>query len=336
MDERSFKNSGLRLGRIYGVELWIHWALLLWFGYVFYLEWIDATEATRWDSILRTVVWGLATWGTIIIHELGHCYAAHRQGGGADAIVLWPLGGLAYCDAPHLPRNQFWVAIGGPLAQVIPTALAGAAILALHLDVGMFPRANESYLAVALGSFFWWNVVCLVFNLIPLYPLDGGRVFQALLWGKLRNFGRASLITIWASRVTALTGIFLGLFVLDQRFSWLTVGILIWALYGAERLRMRLLSGEEEDYVFGYDFSRGYTSLERTATRERPKSKQRASIIERFKTRSRARAELRETEIRRQVDVLLDKISKEGMASLSHAERKFLEQASKKFHRRNS
>src|SRR5262245_7422311 len=235
MDERSFKNSGLRLGRIFGIELWIHWALLLWFGYVFYLGWIESTEQTRWSSLLRAGLWMLATWGTILIHELGHCYAAHRQGGGADAIVLWPLGGLALCDAPHLPRNQFWVAIGGPLAQLIPTALAGAAILLLKYEPGLFPHAEESYLAVALGALFWWSVVMLAFNVIPRYPFDGGRMFQAILWGKLRNYGRATLITIWTSRITGLLAVFLVLFVLDQRFSWLTVGVLLWGLYGNEQ-----------------------------------------------------------------------------------------------------
>jgi stage IV sporulation protein FB len=328
MSDRNLKNSGIWIGRIYGVDLWIHWTLALWFGYVLYLAWL---RQSGWETLSRTLVWYGAVFGSILIHELGHCYFAVRQGGGAEAVVFWPLGGLAYCDAPHLARNQFWVAAGGPIFQLIPTALAGGAILGFHLDAPMFPGPQSSYLAVALGAMFWWNIVLLVFNVLPMYPLDGGRMFQALLWGKLKSHGRATLVTIWASRITIILT-FIAIFALDKSYSWPVGLILLWALFDTERLRHRLQAGEEgEDYIFGYDFSRGYTSLERTATRDRPKA--RSPIRERLRSRAREHQKGREAEIRRRVDLLLEKISREGLGSLSRAERKFLERAARRFPR---
>jgi len=314
---------------MYGIELWLHWTLLIWFAYVFYGAWVSPGRLGGGETILRTIFWWFAIFGSILFHEMGHCYAASRQGGGADAIVLWPLGGLAYCDAPHLPRNQFWVAAGGPLFQLIPMAAAGALILGFNVTTGPFPHDGSSYLAMILGALFYWNLIILIFNLIPIYALDGGRMLQALLWGKSQSYGRATLITVWTSRISIFICAFLALFFLRDYYLPVLI-ILLWQFFETERLRIRLLSGEEnEDDVFGYDFSRGYTSLERTTTRERPK--RRASFFSKLRARSRAKRELQEAETKKRVDILLDKISREGMQSLTRGERRFLEQASKKY-----
>jgi stage IV sporulation protein FB len=329
MSERTFLTSGIRVLRLRGIDVWIHWSLLLWFAYTFYLNWVDLPDAAI-ESILKTVVWWAAVFLSILVHELGHCYAAFRQGGGADAIVLWPLGGLAHCDAPHLPGSQFWVAAGGPLAQCIPTAISGLLILALGLDPSAFPTAGESYLEVALGALFWWNLILLAFNLLPLYPFDGGRMLQAILWRKLGSHGRATVITVWTSRITILLGAFVLLFILSPAYRWPALFILMWALWDTERLWVRLQSGEEEEGgAFGYDFSRGYSSADRTATRE--KNRAGGSILGRLRGRSRETRRAREAEVRRRVDILLEKISRDGLGSLSRRERKFLEQASRKY-----
>ena len=97
----------------------------------------------------------------------------------------------------------------------------------------------------------------------------------------------------------------------------------------ARAARERLIHGEEEDGIFGYDFSRGYTSLERTATRRAPRKPFLAGVRERRRARALAQQKERDRLLRERVDHLLEKISREGMASLSRAEQKFLAQASK-------
>ncbi len=336
MREMSFSRSGLRAGRIRGIDVWIHWSLLLWFAYVFYREWVgqkDGAPMGGWEMMLHLAVWWVAVGFSILVHELGHCYFAFQQGGSADAVVLWPLGGLAHCDAPHLPRNQFFVAAGGPIAQLLVTIPAGIWIaLSPDLNASAFPTAGQSLLGTALGALFWQNVLLLVLNVIPIYPLDGGRMFQALVWGKLGSFGRATIVTVWTSRTVIILTLIVGLLLPKERtgsFSFLAFMVLIWAVIETERLNQRLRSGEDGDFVFGYDFSRGYTSLERTATRSR--SQARLSFMQRLKLRAQENRQVRESETRRRVDAILEKISREGMTSLSRRERKFLDRASRRF-----
>ncbi len=338
MREMSFARSGLRAGRIRGIDVWIHWSLLLWFAYVFYQEWVgqkNGVPLRGWEMTLHVAVWWAAVGFSILVHELGHCYFAFQQGGSADAVVLWPLGGLAHCDAPHLPRNQFFVAAGGPIAELLIIIPAGIWIaLSPDLNADAFPRAGQSLLETALGALFWQNVLLLGLNVIPVYPLDGGRMFQAIVWGKIGSFGRATIITVWTSRIAILSTIVVGILLpkeIGGRLSFLGLMLLGWAIFETEKLNLRLRSGEEEDFIFGYDFSRGYTSLERTATRSRPQAK--PSFLQRLKLRAHENRQAREAETRRRVDALLEKISREGMASLSRRERKFLERASRRFNK---
>jgi len=325
MGERKFFNSGIRVCRVRGIDLWIHWALILWFAYILYLKWTDKTLGGL-QSILESLLWWTAILGTTLIHEIGHCWMAFRQGGGADAIVLWPLGGLAFCDAPRLPRNQFWVAAGGILFQLVPTALSGLGYLALARWAAPTSEA-VAYAAMFLGALFWWNLLLIIFNLLPIYPLDGGRMLQTILWARF-GYGKGTVITVWVSRIGILVAAVLVLFVLQDLMGWLALAVFIWAFFETERLWVRLQSGEDEESLFGYDFSRGYTSVERTATRDRPTG---IPIFGKLIERRRANRREREADVRRRVDELLEKISREGMASLSARERKFLDQASKKF-----
>ncbi len=339
MEPRNFKTSGIWAGRLRGIDLWIHWSLLLLFAYEIYQHWI---LIKRWEALGNWGLWTAAIFATIFLHELGHCYAAFRMGGGADAIVLWPLGGLAYCDAPRLPRAQFWVATGGPLVNVGLAAFLAGAFLALDLS-GLAPgmripffdiNYSSPYWLIFLQGFFIWNNTLLLFNLLPIYPLDGGRIFQALLWARLHSYGRASLATVWASRAAILLLVLFAFFIAGESTRWFALVIALWAFMHTEMLRHRLQE-EEEDYVFGYDFSRGYTSLERTMVKEKRRPRrQKISIFERFKRHLAKKRALRLAALKDRVDRLLEKISREGMQSLTPGEHRFLEGASRKLRER--
>ncbi|MBI4586698.1 MAG: site-2 protease family protein [Planctomycetes bacterium] len=339
MEQRNFRTSGLWIARLRGIDLWIHWSLLLLFAYEIYKHWI---HMAGWESLGYWGLWTAAIFATIFLHELGHCYAAFRVGGGADAIVLWPLGGLAYCDAPRAPRAQFWVAAGGPLVNVGLAAFLAAAFLAMDSS-GLAPgigipffsiNFSAPYWLIFLQGFFSWNITILLFNLLPIYPLDGGRIFQAVLWARLRSYGRASLVTVWASRVALLLLVLFAFFFAGESTRWLTLAIAVWAFMHTEMLRHRLQE-EEEDHVFGYDFSRGYTSLERTMVKEKRRSRrQKLSFFERYKRHLAKKRALKLAALKDRVDRLLEKISREGMQSLTPGEHRFLEGASRKLKER--
>jgi Zn-dependent protease len=337
MVEHSFLSSGLRLARVRGIPVFIHWSLLLFFLYDVYKIWV---QKIGWTAL---GYWGAGTiglFGTILLHELGHCYAAFRMGGGADQIVLWPLGGLAYCDAPRTPRAQFWVAAGGPLVNVAILALllAAEALVQVAFDRSLVFLENPLWPGArfydirhwALRYLFQLNLSLLIFNLLPIYPLDGGRIFQTIAWARTGSYGRGSLLTVWVSRGALLVLLVLSFFPpLEGTLGPLTFFILLWAFLHTEQLKHRIRE-ESEDYVFGYDFSRGYTSLERAAGAAGEKKRRGPGFLERLRLRRAVKRQAKILAMRQRVDALLAKISSEGMQSLSASERRELEEASRR------
>ncbi len=343
-EDGRLKHMGVKVGKIRGIEVWLHWTLMLvlvgeLFS-AFLLRPAIPFPARQW------LISSLALLLAVVHHELGHCYLSFKLGGGAERLVLWPLGGLGFCKAPLEPRAQFLSAAGGPLANIIlcvgtglVSAISGWSLLPTVADSATFPivRSFCQYL-------FLWNVFLLILNLLPCYPLDGGRMIQAWLWGRIESMGQATYITVKVSQVCAVFGLITGLLIaaigfVDLDFkqthpllSRLSFGLLLMAvthLLFSRGLLHRLQSGEEEEGgIFGYDFSGGYTSLERTATR-----KERASLLgsvrERFRKKARSQRAQRDAAVREQLDLLLVKIHEHGMKSLSRGEQRFLRKASR-------
>ncbi len=314
-------NRGLYVGTVWGIRIRIHWLLLgFW---IFELEDFWPTKISYW-LLLEVLVFG-----HIFLHELGHCFAARSVGGQATDVLLWPLGGLAYCSAPNLPGSQFKVAAGGPLVSLLIVLFSYAAF---GLASSAMPELKyNGYYHYARYALTKWSLYVLIFNLIPLYPLDGGRMYHAIAWGFLERkrghgysaYTRATLATVWASRVTAALGVIYGLY----QESMMLVIIFIWAWSGAEALRKRLQEEEGLDYAFGHDFSRGYTSLK--GSRGLQGERKGGGFFRRLFARSKKSKELSDADERR-LDELLEKISRDGMGSLTPRERRFLEKLSRR------
>ncbi len=327
----SFWQSGLRIGTFKGITVRLHWVLLAWW----LLSYTMFVEADLGSGSSTLFAWALSTFlsfSIILLHEFGHCFAARYVGGQAHDVLLWPLGGLAMINVPSRPRAHFIATAGGPAVNVV------IAIIAFPLF-----RLLEAGRPELLGNlFYWavkwvlieWNLILLVFNLLPIYPMDGGRIFHALAWaqqekrhGAFREgpYYRASIVTVWVSRVTAVLGIIsvlLGwLEPITGRHSLFAILIFAWVLYETERFRKSLrygsgfAAGNDQGFM-GYDFSEGYTSLEKS----RPKE-----------TGKRAKKKKAKTpDEREEMDALLDRISQHGMHSLSAKERARLEKLSRK------
>lgn len=165
-----------KLGRISGIGVYIHATFLLLVGWVALSHWTRERTA---GAAISGVVFILALFACVLAHELGHALAARRYGIATRDITLLPIGGVARLERmPEEPRQELWVALAGPLVSVV---------ISLALFTGLALRASIVPLGLDLtqGSFaerlMVINLFIAIFNLIPAFPMDGGRVLRALL-----------------------------------------------------------------------------------------------------------------------------------------------------------
>lgn len=184
-------NQGsIRLFRLAGIELYLHWS---WFFVAYYMIHM---RAGRYPSIMWNVLEYLALFAVVSLHELGHSLACRQMGGRADRIVLWPLGGVAYVAPPQRPGATLWSIAAGPLVNVV---LVPVFYLLVKL-MGAGGLADGAPNTVRLvQTLLVINIALLAFNLLPIYPLDGGQILRSLLWFVL---GRA-----WSLVVATVIGL---------------------------------------------------------------------------------------------------------------------------------
>ena len=231
---QGIESHGFPVGQIAGIRIQVHWMLPVF--WLFRLNSFLPLQKLGWDRQILLLWWAqglVVLFGSILLHELGHAFAARRVGGSCDEVVLWPLGGLALCHAPNHWRTQLIVAGGGPAVNVILAAIAYAGMTIVPGGAET-PSTPLWVFSQFLPDLWYWNVVLLVFNLVPLYPLDGGRIFFNGVWGLLESrhvsgaYGRALRATIIAARVSGVGGILFGLrtgnalLVLMFAFFWYT------------------------------------------------------------------------------------------------------------------
>ncbi len=345
-------------GRLFGITIRIH-VLFPFVAIALILRTAFNKDALPGDWIDASIVMGLIFF-SVLLHEFGHCFAARSVNGDASEVLLWPLGGLANVEVPHTPRANLIVAAGGPAVNFV-LALLSALILWLAFNVqpnwslrGYDPRyldgnnpvvvvttwAGEALrespysLPVLLRHLFWGNYVLFLLNVVLIgFPLDGGRIFQSILW-KYIGYRRATLAAIYAGFVTMFA---VGLFaIIDKDVLFLCLALFI---YASCKQQWILLETGGEESLFGYDFSQGYTSLERDDT-PAPPPKPKQSWWQRWRQRraerkAREEAERREADETR-LDELLDKVARQGINSLTDEERRFMQRVSDRYRNRNS
>ena len=173
---RRMKRS-LKIGSVYGIGIFLHWTFLLLVAAIFAYYYVQSQSLGAAVSGMGLI---LAVFLCVILHELGHALTARRFGVPTRSITLYPIGGLARLERiPAEPMKEFWIAIGGPAVNIVITV-----VLALFLLVtgGTFaPDALQSPGQHTIASLMWINAVLVGFNLLPAFPMDGGRVLRALL-----------------------------------------------------------------------------------------------------------------------------------------------------------
>ena len=167
----------LRVGSVAGIGIFLHWTFLLLVAAIFAYYYVQSQSLGAALSGMGLI---LGVFVCVILHELGHALTARRFGVPTRSITLYPIGGLARLERiPSEPMKEFWIAIGGPAVNVV---IAFALALVLLVTGGtLAPVALEAPGSHALASLMWINAVLAVFNMLPAFPMDGGRVLRALL-----------------------------------------------------------------------------------------------------------------------------------------------------------
>lgn len=226
------------LGRVFGIKLEVHitFFLILLFFLLMYLG--------RGESLLTALmgcVLVLAIFGCVVLHELGHALTARRYGIKTRDITLYPIGGVARLERmPKKPVHELWVALAGPAVNVV---------IALILAVVVFgtgswlPLTKENVQSVADVP-FWQelmlvNIFLVLFNLLPAFPMDGGRVLRALL-AMVFPYSRATVVAALCGQAMALVFAIVGLMIWNPFLIF--IAIFVWFGAAQESNMVRMMS----------------------------------------------------------------------------------------------
>lgn len=185
--------GAIRLFKFGGIQVYLHFS---WFIVAAYQL---TQRLNNYHAPIFAVYEYLALFAIVLLHEFGHALACRQTGGSADRIILWPLGGIAFVNPPRRPGAVLWSIAAGPLVNVaLVPVLELLWIFAGH--AGWFEDAPDAFRLI--GMIRTINLVLLIFNMLPVYPLDGGQILQALLWfplGEIRSLQIASVIGVIGS-----------------------------------------------------------------------------------------------------------------------------------------
>jgi stage IV sporulation protein FB len=344
---RDLSNWSLNIGLWGGVRVRLHASFLVVVVLACYLAHLAGMKtSSEADVTAYGLLASLILLASVVVHELGHGIAAWQLGGGMDLVVLGPLGGMNPPHVPHEPQREVIAALAGPLANLLMMLALTPALIVQNVDLGQILKQPLHPAGLLSGSLplvcvklaFWINWLLMMVNLFPAAPLDGGRALRSILWPYMTYRG--------ATRVVANSGLVISLclcvmcwFVYrtgDTRLlpEWAPLATLAVYLFFSSRQEARKIEEEEiDDDLFGYDFSQGYTSLERpSATPRRPNVLKRW-LQERRDRKAQRMREIEEDEERRFDEVLI-RVKDLGMNGISPEERALMHRVSARYRNR--
>ncbi len=212
------------IGKIAGIRIRMHWTFLL------LLAWVAVSYSVAgggWPAAVKGIVFVLAIFGCIILHETGHALTARRYGVETEDITLLPIGGMARMQRiPTHPWQEFWIAVAGPAVNVV---IAAVLFLILYAERGLGAVAEQpSFTTSFLVNLMWVNVILVAFNVLPAFPMDGGRILRALLATRM-PYARATGIAAGIGQMMAILFGIAGLF-----YNPLLLFIALFVYLGAE------------------------------------------------------------------------------------------------------
>jgi Zn-dependent protease/predicted transcriptional regulator len=201
----------LYLGKISGIKIFIHWTFLILIGWIFLMH---AQAGNDLSEGLWGVIFILFLFACVVLHELGHALTAKRFKIVTRDITLYPIGGIASMESlPEKPGQELLVALAGPAVNVVIAAGLWIYMQSADLmpDLSKLKSADEIENVPFVFNLFAANVVVVVFNLIPAFPMDGGRVLRAILAFKMDRT-KATRIAATIGQFMAMIFVFFGFF----------------------------------------------------------------------------------------------------------------------------
>lgn len=238
---RSFKMMDIA-----GIPVKVHWTFGFFFLWIIY---IGTNAGLSNPGLLRLAFFSLALFVCVILHELGHALTARKYGVKTKDIIISPIGGVArLLNIPSKPSQELVIAIAGPLVNLVLAVLLALGLL-LFRDHGLLPIGEPDRVFDYPGNFFptllILNTALIVFNMVPAFPMDGGRVLRAFLsmrWGRLK----ATRWAAWIGQVFSVAFIFLGFYWSDYILVFIGVFVIFSAAteYQMVRAEARLRDHE--------------------------------------------------------------------------------------------
>ncbi len=229
------QSGSIRLFRFAGIQVSLHYS---WFLVAVYQL---TSRPHGYHSAVFAVFEYLALFLIVLLHEFGHAFACRQVGGSANYILLWPFGGFAFVQPPPRPGAQLWSIAAGPLVNVALIPVFALLRILLVKSSVAFAAPDFFRLILMIGQINFW---ILIFNLLPIYPLDGGQILRSLLWYPL---GRITSLQV-ASVIGLAGGALLGVFAFLNSSLWmglLAFFLLSQALAGWKQAKFLRLEEEE-------------------------------------------------------------------------------------------
>lgn len=211
-----------QIAKFSGIPVQLHWSFSLLFFWILY---VGKTGHMSWIGISWLTVFVLSMFVCVVAHEFGHALSARRYGVMTKDIILSPIGGIARLERlPDKPQHEFFVALAGPMVNVVIATFLGIGLY-ISGSLTIFPSHMFTLLSHGLagvflsldsflGLLFWLNISLFVFNLLPAFPMDGGRIFRSLLSIKLGRLS-ATRIASFVGQLMAILFVLFGVFNFD-------------------------------------------------------------------------------------------------------------------------
>ena len=232
------KSWSLRIGKFFGIDVFIHWTFWI------LVLWIFMMHASGGHGLVdgaRGVLFVLALFGCVVLHEFGHALTARRFGVQTKDITLYPIGGIASLEGmPEKPGQELLVGLAGPAVNLFIALIVWVylSVFGQIPDLAAISSSHDLSQVPFLWNLFFANLVLAVFNLLPAFPMDGGRALRSVL-SFFIDRASATRVAAGIGQFLAIVFVFLGFF---YNFWLVFIGLFVFLGAGGEAAQERMMT----------------------------------------------------------------------------------------------